>query len=310
MNEDQAASAPLPLRPAADGSESVAQGPSTPGGMLRAVRQSRGLALDQLAVMLKVQPQRLQALEADRLDLLPDLVYARALYGSACRYLKVDAGPMMALLPHATTRRMHGDDQGLNASFQPAGVHARWSGTNWVAKPMVWLVVVLVLAIALVLFWPRQLPQPMPSAEVSLPGQVGAPSDRQTIGQEPPAASAATPSEPAGAAQGQAPSEPPASRAMTPTAPAPAESKLASAASPTPVLTLQVEREVWLSVRDAAGVVQLQKTAQAGESLTVDGVLPLSVVLGRADAVAVHVRGQSLDLAPWTTGNVARFEVK
>ena len=42
----------------------------------------------------------------------------------------------------------------------------------------------------------------------------------------------------------------------------------------------------------------------------VAGVLPLSVVVGRADLTDVELRGKPYDLTAITQNNVARFEVK
>jgi len=42
----------------------------------------------------------------------------------------------------------------------------------------------------------------------------------------------------------------------------------------------------------------------------VSGVLPLSVVVGRADVTDVFVRGKPLELNAVSRENVARFEVK
>jgi cytoskeleton protein RodZ len=38
--------------------------------------------------------------------------------------------------------------------------------------------------------------------------------------------------------------------------------------------------------------------------------LPVSVVVGRADALQVRFKGQAFDLTPHSKMNVARFEVK
>nr|WP_237707279.1 DUF4115 domain-containing protein [Acidovorax sp. NO-1] len=54
----------------------------------------------------------------------------------------------------------------------------------------------------------------------------------------------------------------------------------------------------------------LQRNLTAGESVSVTGQLPLSVVVGRADATEVLVRGKPLDLTTVSRDNVARFEVK
>ena len=61
---------------------------------------------------------------------------------------------------------------------------------------------------------------------------------------------------------------------------------------------------------DAAGVVHVRKTMAGGETVRIQGTLPLSVVVGRANAIDVAVRGKPFDLAPVTKDNVARFQVK
>ena len=54
----------------------------------------------------------------------------------------------------------------------------------------------------------------------------------------------------------------------------------------------------------------LQKILAEGESTPVPGTPPWSVVIGKAYATEVLVRGAPLDLKPLTRDNVARFEVK
>jgi cytoskeleton protein RodZ len=66
----------------------------------------------------------------------------------------------------------------------------------------------------------------------------------------------------------------------------------------------------WVEVVDAKGVVQLRKTLSAGEAVGASGVLPLSVVVGRVDALDVEVRGKAFSMASVVKDNVARFEVK
>ena len=58
------------------------------------------------------------------------------------------------------------------------------------------------------------------------------------------------------------------------------------------------------------GGVVLQKAMAAGESYSAEGSPPWSVVVGKADATDVIVRGQPMDLKAIARENVARFEVK
>ena len=79
---------------------------------------------------------------------------------------------------------------------------------------------------------------------------------------------------------------------------------------PAGVLVLRARSESWVQVRDSTGVSVLQRSLAAGESVSVAGQLPLSVVVGRADATEVLVRGKPFDLTAVSRENVARFEVK
>jgi cytoskeleton protein RodZ len=90
----------------------------TAGLLLRRARQSAGLHAEALAASLKVPVQKIEALEADRFDLLPDLVFVRALAASICRTLDVDAQPVLERLPRKTAPRLaHARDR-VNAPFR------------------------------------------------------------------------------------------------------------------------------------------------------------------------------------------------
>jgi cytoskeleton protein RodZ len=65
-----------------------------------------------------------------------------------------------------------------------------------------------------------------------------------------------------------------------------------------------------IKVTDAKGVVVTDRAFRAGESASVSGAPPLSVMVSRANLMQVQVRGQAFDLAGVTKNNVARFEVK
>ena len=65
-----------------------------------------------------------------------------------------------------------------------------------------------------------------------------------------------------------------------------------------------------MNVLNAAGKSQAQRMLHSGDVLEFSGQPPFSVLVGRADAVAVTVRGQAFDLQPYVRGTVARFQVK
>ena len=65
-----------------------------------------------------------------------------------------------------------------------------------------------------------------------------------------------------------------------------------------------------MQVKDRNGRVVLQKNFEAGESGTVDGLRPLSIVIGQVGVTQLSVDGTALDLSQMARDRVARFEVK
>jgi len=76
------------------------------------------------------------------------------------------------------------------------------------------------------------------------------------------------------------------------------------------VLQLRTTAQSWIEVVDARGQSILGRLVQPGESVGLDGVMPLKVRIGNASATQVVFRGQAMELAPFTRDNVARLELK
>jgi cytoskeleton protein RodZ len=137
--------------------------PSTPpiasaGALLRQYREAQGFKLDVLAQALRVSSAKLEALEADRLDELPDAMFARALTLAVCRQLKLDAAPVLALLPSQDVSRLAPkNERGLDfpldrPSFLP---QSNFLAVTHLFTPMRWAALA-VLALALVIgLWPE-----------------------------------------------------------------------------------------------------------------------------------------------------------
>ena len=288
----------------------------SPGTLLRLAREAAGLHIAALAVSLKVPVKKLEALEADRIDLLPDAVFARALAASVCRTLKIDPGPILASLPQTAFPRLQSQANAINTPFSSPGQGTRATVWNQLSKPVVIAALALVIgALVLVL---------LPSAERALlPGDAA-----RTEALPPSTAPAAAVSSDAGSQASlisspslaattlpNLPNPPgapisgaPADNVATPPAAAPAAGSALPVGSDT--MTLKSQGTSWVEVLDAKRTVQLRKTMVVGEAIGVSGDLPFYVTVGRADTVEVQVRGKPLDLAPVTKDNVARFEVR
>ena len=63
-------------------------------------------------------------------------------------------------------------------------------------------------------------------------------------------------------------------------------------------------------IYDGNGAPIFHQTGAAGTTQTVTGAPPLDVVIGNGIGVGVAFRGQPIDVAPFTHGNIARFSLK
>lgn len=304
-------------------SEVVGEG-VTAGGLLRGAREASGMHIAALAVALKVPVSKLEALEADNYAALPDTVFVRALASSVCRTLKVDPGPILSLLPQSQGPRLSTDGAGLNAPVKTSVGKSSSSSTSFspgsTSRPVTFVVLALLVGAVAVFFFPRQqggsiissVPAISPSVNSGEAAAV-APAPPASAGEAAPAKAEAPVMDKAVAAMPVKPAAPASdavtSQAMAPSAVASSEGGNAVAA-PAGTLVLRARSQSWVQVRDASGAVVLQRNLAAEESVSVSAPAPLAVVVGRADATEVFVRGKPFDLAGVSRENVARFEVK
>lgn len=300
----------------------------TAGALLRDAREAAGLHIAALAVVLKVPVAKLEALEADNFSALPDMVFVRALASSVCRTLKIDPQAVLALLPQGEGPRLSAADVGLNApvkGFAGRSSAAPFKGAG--SRSFVWAVGLLLIGAALMMFLPRGLDadlsallkQPETTTKIPMPTGNVAQEISVAVGAEqrvPSAAPAPAPAAAAGvgvelpAGESIKPAGIASHPIVLPSVEASAPSSAPAADAPSGVLAFKARSESWIQVRDAAGALVLQRNLAPNELVSVSGVLPLAVVIGRADATEVFVRGKPYDIGPVSRENVARFEVK
>ncbi|MFZ2738014.1 MAG: helix-turn-helix domain-containing protein [Burkholderiaceae bacterium] len=266
------------------------------GLLLQQARQAAGLHIATLAVAIKVPVKKLEALEAERFDLLNDAVFVRALAATVCRKLKIDPQPILEKLPRSALLSLQ-PVENLNqapfpASFQSAshGIHS----SSLFSRPVLALVLALLLAAGLLAYVPLDFPQLLANAGFANP--VPAPVATALVETVVASESAPVVSNP------------------EPLAPVPLAVSEVGLPAPSKALesTLVFKQQgaAWLQVNDGRGQSLLNRHANSGETVSVTGILPLSVVVGRANVTEVLVSGKPFDLSAVSQGNVARFEVK
>jgi cytoskeleton protein RodZ len=80
--------------------------------------------------------------------------------------------------------------------------------------------------------------------------------------------------------------------------------------APAGIAVVRASEPSWIEAHDARGHVLLSRTLQPGESVGLDGALPLKLVIGNATATEVTMRGKRVTLGPPNRDNVVKVELK
>jgi cytoskeleton protein RodZ len=323
-----------------DGLEPMAQGQAgaadlTAGTLLRNAREAQGLHIAALAVSLKVPVKKIEALETDRIDLLPDAVFARALAASVCRALKVDPAEILAKLPQTHLPRLNQDQQNINTPFRMPSDGPSQSLLTTLTKPAMLAALVLLLGALVLVFLPEVSKYTSEAANAAVAGLKSSTSI-SGLGSESPsngtALGAGTPvfstndggvtatAAPGAPVEGATAASPGVTVSVTPSTPTVASPTLVistdlsastqASMAAEGVVVFRAKGQTWVEVIDARGQVTLRRTLQAGEAAGANGAPPLRVTVGRADQTQVLVRGKPFEDDARVRDNVLRFEVK
>ncbi len=301
-----------------DGSAATIEPTPSAGRLLREARERQGLHIAALAAAIKVTQKKLELLEADRFEALPDATFTRALAQTVCRALKIDPVPILKLLPPPPGHRLDHVGTGLNAPFRERpGAGVQRDGATLTLSPVFWISALFLIAAVALYFAPS--------------GFLGMPHWRGQTAASAPAVKEAAASAPSSEASGtqvvsvpvstDSVLPPPTATAPAPdpattspdgaTAPLPATRTAGDGAGPVPgVIQLHATAPSWIEVSDASGRALVARLVQPGETIDLDGAAPFRVRIGNAAATQVSFRGQPMELAAYTRDNVARLELK
>lgn len=295
------------------------------GALLRAAREKQGLHIAALAASIKVAPRKLEALEGDRWDELSGATFTRALAQSVCRALRIDAAPVLALLPQAQLAELDHVTGRLNTPFRERASRDEGAVAAIAQRSLIWAGgLLLVAAVATYLVpsaWFRFEREPEPASAVPAAGS-GVIATAPAVIAPVAAASTVTMVEPAVSTGAAVPAASSATAAAAAIAAAAAASSAvevtygaplsAEALGPPAVagaLQLSASDLSWVEVRDGSGRILLSRNVQRGETIGVDGATPLRLTVGNAAVTQVTFRGKAVVLVPGPRDNVARLEL-
>lgn len=276
------------------------------GEQLRAAREKAGLQLVDVAQMLKLGVRQLESLEKGEWDKLPGATFIRGFVRNYARLTGLDPAPLMSQLDSVLTKPA---SVLSTTPSTPGNITYNASGAREDRRFVLFGLLAALLAALVYFLLPDDLAQ--------LREQTQSMIDSLSRKEEPVAPPVAAP-EPA-----QEPVFPPGTtpqQIMNPQSLTPGDAQGAQTAAvplavvdappvdaALPVLNFEIVRESWIEVRDRDDKVLFSQRLLAGSQKSLSGNGPLSLAIGFAPGVKLQWRGQAVDLAPHTRGEVARL---
>lgn len=298
--------------------ESTEVGPSL-GERLREARLARGMSVDDVVHALKFSARQIEAIEADRMDIVPGSVFLRGLVRSYARLLKIAPEPLLDLI-EAQAPVQEPDiraPENMGNATPKGGIHQ--------IPPLVALSVLLLIVAGAMIGWHfmgggsmakvRSAVDSARTAVEDLKPLDAAKPDRQpatpAVGAPvlAPQAEVAAQAEVVAAPAVDAPVAAPVQAPPVVAAPTAAPAAATVAAADGRRLSFHFQGESWIEVKDASGLVILTGIYHAGTQ-SVIGRAPFEVVVGSASVVTLRDDGRSVDLRPYTRAEVARLTLQ
>lgn len=284
--------------------------------MLRERRIALGLSQADVANIVKLPARRIEAMEKERWDELPDGPYLRGFLKNIARALNLDAATLIDRVDESLMRARNPD----SILVAPGSTHAtlprrsgpaegRYSGRSLVAGALVFALIAALIA------WSgtESFDRSMATAKGWLDGQrasvagstpVGANAAPKTVAPQTTSESIQLP--PIGAMT-QPGSLIPSDASPLAVAPPGTPNRVPAAPAGNVAMQFHFSEDAWVEVRGGDGKLLLSQLNAAGSDQSIEGEAPFSVVVGNAKAVSLIYRGRPVDLAPYIQDQVARF---
>jgi cytoskeleton protein RodZ len=264
--------------------------PVAAGAALAAARAAQNLGVADVARQLKLSVGQVEALESGAYERLPGAVFVRGFIRNYARLLKLDPEPLLRSVEPGLAARPAAAEAPLPQDIPfPGARPRRWSRRLSIAAAL------LLAAFAAYEF----LPEEPGSAVTRIAPPAAAPV--AAVPAPPPAAALPAAQQTAAAPAAVAPETPPAK----PAAALPEFDRL-----PRPgerQIRLAFERESWVEIRDRDGRTLFSQLNPAGSEQRVNGLPPLTVVVGNAHGVRLFFDDKPVDLGRHTKVDVARL---
>lgn len=292
--------------------------PLSPGKVLAAVRNEKGLSVMDVARSLRLSARQIEAIEAEEFDKLPGLTFIRGFIRNYAKLLQLDPEPLLdacrrTVVPPVQVQVSVPPGQ---VEFSSSRSQRTFSGNH--ERSRVFKMLPAIFVVAALLSWAvYELMQGSSNHTVVVKpagdsSAVVLPLPSATVPVQSESAVAATelplPASPAAATKDAAPLTKEVSSASQAPVPAPTQVAEAPLQSGSGKVRLLFSGESWVEIKDKVGRTIYKQIGLAGSEQIISGTPPFAVTVGKASNVKAFYNDKPVDLVPTaTSGDVARL---
>lgn len=286
------------------------------GEQLKAAREQAGMTALELARLLRLGVQQIEALEQGNWSSLPGRTFVKGFVRNYARAVRLDPVPLLAeldKLPGLT-----------NPSLDPpVSIHAPMPDQSQAPRRDILVVLAGVALVALAVAAYFFLPASLLSSEEEAPPAILATEPVEEGMEEEELLSEAGQAQPIQQAQQEtggvvtpaetipAQTTSPSAAVTSPPVAAPAVSTTASTgAARTETLSFKFDKDSWVEIKDATGNQIVSRLYTAGTVKEVSGIPPFSMTVGNASHAKLQYKGKEVALEPRSASDVARMTLE
>jgi len=270
------------------------------GQILKTHRENANISLAKIASLLKLTESQVQHIENDEYHLLGAKTFVKGYIKNYCRTLNIDSTTILTMLPAYSTSDKPVDMQSFSRRTEKEAHDSRLMTVSY-------LILAIVIGSSAVWWWQNAMPIDEQTNTINANNSLISEQQESTkLLAEAADEAQSNEIEPAPQANSTVFNEQQTIQA------APlndAQSQSEPTSSDLSTIIMMFNDESWVEIHDANDEKIAFGVKKAGYEMTLTGVAPFSVVLGKHDVVRITLNGEPVDISAFPKNRLAKFKL-
>jgi cytoskeleton protein RodZ len=270
------------------------------GQILKTHRENANISLAKIASLLKLTESQVEHIENDEYHLLGAKTFVKGYIKNYCRTLNIDSTAILTMLPAYSTSDKPVDMQSFSRRTEKEAHDSRLMTVSY-------LILAIVIGSSAVWWWQNAMPIDEQTNTINANNSLISEQQKSTkLLAEAADEAQSNEIEPAPQANSSVFNEQQTIQAAPVNN---AQSQSEPTSSDLSTIIMMFNDESWVEIHDANDEKIAFGVKKAGYEMTLTGVAPFSVVLGKHDVVRITLNGEPVDISAFPKNRLAKFKL-